>query len=333
MYADRVEIIKELEAKRNSKILLYVTGDRKGMETQLHVEVLDYFIHHLDLLDGDVEKISLVLHTRGGNTNAAWTLVNLIEQFCDKLEVIVPSKAHSAGTLMCLGAKTILMTKQATLGPIDPSVTTPLNPAIPGAPPGAKASVSVESIGGFLDFAKDALGEDSPGVAEAFMKLAGAVHPLVLGDAYRARSQIRMLAGRLLKKGNNEVNQEPILDFLCSESGSHDYTINRREADELGLHVEKPDDEQYELINRLFEDVRTELKLSEPFEPNILLGAENAVEYDIPRALVESTAGGTHSFRSKGKLQKIQIPTEPGVLKVGFQDTRTSEGWQHDAPQ
>ena len=59
------------------------------------------------------------MYTRGGNTLAGWSIINLIRQFCDELEIIIPSKAHSTGTLMALGANSIIMTKQATLGPID----------------------------------------------------------------------------------------------------------------------------------------------------------------------------------------------------------------------
>jgi len=85
------------------------------METQIHQEVLDMFADHLDA-PFPAKKISLILYTRGGDTLAAWNLVNLIRMYCDKLEVIVPSKARSSGTLICLGADTIVMTKQATLG-------------------------------------------------------------------------------------------------------------------------------------------------------------------------------------------------------------------------
>jgi ClpP class serine protease len=74
-----------------------------------------------------VQQAQLYLYTRGGNTLAAWTLVNLIRNFCKDFEVIVPFNCHSAGTLISLGANRIVMTKQATLGPIDPSVNGPLN--------------------------------------------------------------------------------------------------------------------------------------------------------------------------------------------------------------
>ena len=56
------------------------------------------------------------------------TIANMIRLFCDEFEVIVPSKAHSTATLICLGADRVVMTKQATLGPIDPGINDPPNP-------------------------------------------------------------------------------------------------------------------------------------------------------------------------------------------------------------
>src|SRR6059036_2761917 len=145
MYSSRVEYYKQLEQVRGSKVLLYVTGDRRQLETQIGKEVLDFFVHHLDLID-HAKKITLYLYTNGGDVIAAWSIANLIRQFCDEFEVIVSSKALSGGTLICLGADAIVMTKQAVLGPIDPSTNSPLNPQVPGAPPHVRAPVSVEAI-------------------------------------------------------------------------------------------------------------------------------------------------------------------------------------------
>ena len=62
-----------------------------------------------------------------------------------------------------------------------------------------------------------------------------------------------MLARRLITrqiKDENIINK--IIEFLCSESGSHDYTTNRREAkDSLGLAVEKPNDDLYRIIKKI----------------------------------------------------------------------------------
>lgn len=329
MYADRKPLYADLEKSRQSRVLVYVTGDRRQMETQIHPEVMDYFLHHLDTI-GDSDRISLFLYTRGGETLAAWSLVNMLRQFCKELEVIVPFKAHSAGTLMCLAADKIVMTKQATLGPIDPSVNTPLNPQIVGAPPNARVPVSVEDVNGFVEFAKKTL-KDDQGLAAAFQALAANLHPLVLGNAFRARSQIRMLAKKLMgDRFPDEAKAQNILEFLCSESGSHDYTINRREAGEhLGLPVEKPNDELYGLIKKIYDDVAKELDLTVPYDPNVLLGTQGSVNYSVPRSLVESAEGGSHAFISEGKLTKQQVPVQPGIIQTAIRDERTFEGWRH----
>lgn len=185
MFEDRLKSYEKLEADRNSVVITFITGDRRGLETKISSEAFDLFVHHLDHI-GVVERLTLYLYTRGGDTLAAWSLINLLRIFTDYLEVIVPSKAHSAGTLLCLGADSIMMTKQAALGPIDPSVHTPLNPQIPGAAPNAKVPVNVESINGFIEFARKTLGKGAD-LQQIFLHLASTVHPLVLGDAFRAR--------------------------------------------------------------------------------------------------------------------------------------------------
>lgn len=114
MYQERIELYKKLEKAYNSKVLVYVTSDRNNMATQIAPDVIDLFIKQLDRIE-ICEKISLYLYTRGGDTAAAWNLVNLLRMYCDELQVIIPHKAHSAGTIISLGANEIIMTKQATL--------------------------------------------------------------------------------------------------------------------------------------------------------------------------------------------------------------------------
>lgn len=339
MFKDRLDNYKKIEDLRKSKLLVYITGDRSGFETQIHPEVLDYFINHLDNLKKE-KKITLYLYTRGGNTLAAWSLTNLIRQFCDEFEVLIPSKAHSSGTLISLGANKIIMTKQATLGPIDPSLNSPLNPQNPQFPtnPQARVPVSVESIKGYFELAKKDLQiKNSESIANILINLSNQVHPLVLGDVYRSRTQIQMLARKLLSKQlKNETQIKKIISFLCSDSGSHDYTIYRREAkEELGLNIEKPDDNFYKIIKDIFDNIQEELELKKGFDPNILLGANNQATYSCRRALIESISGGTDVFVSEGTLIKNtqliqQAPNIPPVQRVIVEDQRKFEGWKHE---
>lgn len=330
MYQDRLASYKRIEKIRGSKLIAYVTGDRQNMETQIHPEVLDFFVDHLDLIN-KVPKISLFLYTRGGVTLTGWAIVNLIRQFCDDFEVIVPSKALSTGTLICLGANRIVMTKQAALGPIDPSVNTPLNPPIVGAPPGAKTPVSVEAVRGYLEMAKKELELSSEELLSCvLMKLSDNVHPLVLGDAFRATKQIQMLANRLISRQVQDPEQvKKIIDFLCSDSGSHDYTINRTEAREMGLNIERPTEALYREIKKIYNDIREEFELNLAFNTPFLLGEAEQQAYQCKRGCVESVKGGSFKFISEGTIKKVVLPPNMGGGQ-GVNDQRTFEGWRRD---
>lgn len=337
MFTERMPFYQAIEKERNSTLLVYATGDRPGLETQIHPEILDYFIEHLDII-GKPKRISLFLYTRGGSTLGAWSLVNLIKQFCDEFEVIIPSKAHSAGTLISLGASTIMMTKQATLGPIDPSLTSPLNPPNPMVPqnPNVRVPVSVESIKGYFQLATEDLSiHNQSDLKDIFIHLSNHVHPLVLGDVFRSRTQIQMLAKKLLSKHITDSKKlDEIISFLCSDSGSHDYTIYRREAMEvLGLNIEKPSDSFYKIIKSTFESIKSELELTVPFDPKIILGSNNAVDYQARRVLIESIHFGSHVYVSEGTMQRnsqqiAQPPPLPQLTRTIIEDQRKFEGWR-----
>ena len=156
-----------------------------------------------------------------------------------------------------------------------------------------------------------------------FQKLADEVHPIALGDVYRARTQIQMLAEKSLTTHieDNKVIKR-IISVLCSESGSHDYTINRREAiSDLQLPIEKPDPQFYSLIKNLYVDIREELELLKPFNPDSYLGKEQKKSFKFVRNLIESVTGGSDRFITKGKC--VRGNQGIGVLP-------DYEGWEHE---
>jgi ClpP class serine protease len=329
-YKSRKATLKAIAESRGSAVISYVTGDRRQLETQISPEIIDLFVEHLDEI-GPTKKISLLLHTNGGDTAAAWRLVNLLHTFCDELEVIITAKALSAGTLISLGANKIVMTKQAALGPIDPSINHPLNPLIPNAPH-VKAPVSVEAIRGYLDAATELGIKDASSLTQILVDLSNKVHPLVLGQIFRSREQIRFLAKKLLKRQlEDEQKTKEIIDFLCAESGSHDYTINRREARDLGLNIENPSDELYGLLRKLHLSYVDELKLLEPYDPYSLLGTDQTTDYALPRAAIESVKTGSHKFLSEGTLTKTvtqQVGPAGPFMQDMVNDNRKFEGWR-----
>lgn len=335
MNTERLKLYRQLESQRDSKLIVYFTGDRKGLETMIGSDTLVLFTNHLDKII-KADKISLYLYTRGGDTLTAWSLVNLLRNFCNELEVIVPFNCHSAGTLICLGANKILMTKQATLGPIDPSVNSPFNPPAPGYPPNVTLPVSVEQVNSYLEIARKVLRiRNKTSRANILIELSKKIHPHTLGAVYKSRSQIQMIAKKLLKYQNiNRSKVRNIINFLCSESGSHDYTIYRNEAiGSLGLNIQKPNDTEYTLIRDIYNDIQNEFKLLTPFIPIIELGSENHKSYNHRRCLIESIDGGCDVFISEGTLERLKDVTQvPGqiVSHHNIRDRRTFEGWRHE---
>ena len=334
MHNKRFELYKKLEEARKSRVIAYITGDRESWNTQIAYDALPLFTEHLDAM-GVVKKISLFLYTRGGMTMAAWAIINLIRSFCDELEIIIPFHCHSAGTLMCLGANCIVMTKQATLGPIDPSLTGPMNPIIPGVPfPNNRYAVSVEHVNAYLDIAKKDLKiKNQDSLAKILIDLSNKIHPLTLGAVYKSTNQIKMLAEKLLKHSDLDADKKKkLISFLCSESGSHDYAINRREAkDNLGLNIEKPTENLYTLIKDIYKNIEDSLLLKHSYNAQTYYeenkkntnGQLTAV-YRFERGLVESLAGGSDIYISEGTLSLIQTPQGPML-----NDFRKKEGWEH----
>jgi predicted transcriptional regulator len=306
-----------------------VNGERLNLQTQIAPDAVRPFVSLLDEI-GPTQKLTLLLDTNGGSTSAAWRLINLIRSFCDELEVIVPMKAMSAGTLMSLGADRIVMTKQAALGPIDPSLNS--HPFAPTTklPTGQQAQlpVSAEAVRGYIDEVKKDVKEDAA-IAAVWTHLADKLHPTVLGDIFRIGEQIRQLASELIKaQVEDHDKQQEIIQLLCSDSGSHDYTINRRKADAIGLKVEKPSAELYQKLSSLMDYYHQDLRTLEPYTLQGLLapGAPSS-NYSLIRGFIESK-DKCYGFVSEGEVIAQQQQAGQSAPAQTLVDNRTFEGWK-----
>lgn len=76
------------------------------------------------LINSDNAKgVSLLLDSPGGDGLTAERIIQICRNYSGgDFEVIVPARAKSAATMVCLGADQILMSPTSELGPIDPQV-------------------------------------------------------------------------------------------------------------------------------------------------------------------------------------------------------------------
>jgi hypothetical protein len=320
-WAERRALIEKIEQERKSRVICFLTSDRQGAETNINKDATRYVFEQLRAI-GKTPRLDVFLYTPGGDTLAAFGIARLLREFTDRVGVLAPGRCHSAGTLLAISANEIVMTPGATLSPIDPSVVGPLNPAVEVAP-GQRQIVplSVETVAGFKALVTadwDIKGEVA--LSEAFKLLAEKVHPLALGNVYRARQQIANLAHKLLHEHRKDEKAalDAIVDTLACNLGSHDYPISRREArDLLGKQIAPENAVVEGLLLDLMQDFASELELAKPFDPGMVLraaalaGQAGPVRVQHRLAIVESTGFGYAAEREMILTETRLVP--PGI--------------------
>lgn len=338
---DRIRLIQEIEKARGTRLLCYVTGDRRNHETKIATDIFSFVYEHL-LAFGHTTAVDLFLYTTGGDSIAGWGLVNLIREFCDKLNVIIPFKALSCGTLIALGADEIVMGRGGQLSPLDPSVSSPYNPQAPGQQAAGRLSllpVGVEDMMGYLRLAREeGKLKEEEAMASIIRVLSDKVHPLALGAAYRAREQGAMLAARLMEQHEKDKAKiEGVVAYLTKALPSHNYLIGKREARLItGLPIKKDIGEIEPLIWALYKDYEQWLELLTPYNPETILGTDSVATKFFDRAALESVKENklkSYVFKTQKELRRIQV-TQPGIPMpmTGVQERIIAEGWVEENP-
>ena len=135
------DLIGQIQKLRKSKVIVYITGDGQPVGSMIAEDAVRPLYEHL-LSIGKNAKIDLLLYSRGGDVSVPWRIVSMFREFCDEFSLLVPYKAHSAATLISLGADKIIMGKKAELSPIDPT----LRKATAGEITGPPQEISVEDV-------------------------------------------------------------------------------------------------------------------------------------------------------------------------------------------
>ena len=325
----RIELIKRIEQKRGSKVLAYITGDRQGLGgAHLASDVLPILEHHLSAMVKDAtERIDLFLYSRGGHSDTPWSIVTLIRELFKgrSFGVLIPSKAHSAATVIAVGADAIVMTPMAELGPIDATIYG--GPHNPRDPNGEPLPMSVEDVRGYMDLLETYRFIDAKERIQAFSHLANQVPPLGLGAVNRLLSQTRKVAEQLLRMRKEELgddNIKRIVDALASEIGSHSHVIRRSEAREIGIKFAA--NAEAEGINdellQLFSEYAKLLELDTPFKAEGELIAEDLEEKTWPGlklAIVESTCA-QHVYKIDVRVTRLrEVPPQVTFNLPGLQ--------------
>ena len=295
----RLELLKAIAAARNSKVISYVCSDRQGppgCSAQIGEDaVRPLYDHLLGLSDyGTLPQVDLFLYSRGGAVDVPWRIVSMIRAFAQRFCVLVPFRAHSAATLITLGADQVVLGRKGELGPIDPILNIQRKDSEGNA---VQEQISVEDVMAYLKFVKERGGvTDQGGLVSALGALNDAPGPILLGNMYRTHSHIRAVAAKMLEsrvEGLEEQKSAFIIETLAERTFAHGHAISRSEAREIGLPIADDDVDLERLMWDLYLGYETELKLLEPLEPASFLAGTDKRRESITSAMIESEWGLT----------------------------------------
>jgi hypothetical protein len=311
----RKELIKQIQDNRKSKLVTYITGDRRFVGALIAEDAVRPLYEQL-LTVGKSERIDLFLYSRGGDVSVPWRIVSMFREFCKEFSVIVPYKAHSAATLLSLGADEIIMGKKSELSPIDPTLTR----RAMGETSGPPQDISVEDVNSYLSFIKDRANiNDQSALASMVSILANNIAPLTLGNVNRQNSHIRLVARKLLTSRKQKLDEpkiNSIIETLTEKIYSHGHAIGRKEAEEIGLPIQRPKEELEDIIWKLYLEYENFLQFYDPMDPQTILASQEEVHFDkIPVAVIESEQR-THLFSPQiDYKRKRQVP---GNLQINL---------------
>jgi ClpP class serine protease len=223
---ERQDLIKEIDAAEHTHLICYVGGSQTEIDREDIIGFVD-LLHNIST----GEPIDLMLHTCGGDVDACEKLVGLIHANVvdSPFRVVIPDLAKSAGTLMALGASTILMSDTSELGMIDPQFPMKDN----------QGSEIWHSVIAYLE-ARDEHAEALTANPKDPVALLMLDHfdAKVVQKFRGIRDRVRTFAEDLLKRRGlpaSTISQE-----LMSPSRwkTHGQPINHADAAQLGLPVE-----------------------------------------------------------------------------------------------
>ncbi len=340
---NKKQLIQQIEGLRKSKVITYLTSDRQGpVNARIAGDIIPVISRQLRTI-GKAANIDLFLYSTGGDTMVPWRLVSMIREYCDKFSVLIPYKAHSAATMISLGADEILMTDLSEISPIDPSTANVFNPQDPKNPQN-KIAISVEDVMAYFDLAKNKFGikndQELAAIFNKFVEANPQIHPLALGNINRTHNLIRILAKRLLKSHKTPMKEdeiEKIVDYFTEKLYSHQYFIGRKEAkDDLGLKtVHFADAMLSKAMTDLYEEYKKEMELGKLWNPENELGLnvmQNKKDYKI--AFIESRdISNCFELTIDYKKQQVNIiqQTPQGPIQVPQEQVAfriVGQGWK-----
>ncbi|MEU0879530.1 hypothetical protein ABZ345_13080 [Lentzea sp. NPDC005914] len=252
----RQDAIRKIQDATERKLICYISGSAGYIERDDIIPLTDLLYQ----VQPGV-KLDLMLHTLGGDVDAAEKIAGLLLKTVGsdgELRVIVPHCAKSAGTLISLAAHSIVMSDTSELGPIDPQL-------VMATPEGMRLSRPAQS---YIDAYEDIIRQIKGGTESPALHALIEKFDLVQLDMCRkALLRSRKFAEKFLREGmfrGQNANITAIAAKLNSNADwlSHGAVINADDAQQLDLRIDYRDENEneWQAYWRLYLEMRCTLR-------------------------------------------------------------------------
>ncbi len=227
----RHDFIRKIEAETGRSLIVYFSDVRHPAGSIDRDDIAPFG----DLLEKAGEDLDLLIHSAGGDIDAAEKIVYMCRSRAKTFRAIVPEYAKSAATLIALAADCILMGYASELGPIDPQI-------VITTPEGRSVQRPAQSfLDGLEDIKKKV--KDEGELSPVYYPPLSQLDPALLDYCNKAIKRSREFAVKWLKKhmcADSPPKAEQIADRLLDVGRylSHGIVIDHTEAGEIGLKVE-----------------------------------------------------------------------------------------------
>ena len=197
-------------------------------------------------------ELDLIIHSGGGDPDAAEAIVDYLRSKFDHIRVFVPISAMSAATMIALSADEIVLGRHSHLGPIDLQV--------PVSTPNGFVYVPAQAI--LSEFEEADAEFRVRGHNTAWHPIIAQLRPGLINSCRVSQARAKELVARWLEtymfKGLDDANKraarvaDAVADF--NKFGSHGRPINLEQAENMGLNVRRleDDDDLQDLVLSVF---------------------------------------------------------------------------------
>ena len=254
---------------RHRDLLVLYYPDGADIENENIEHIYDEFITRHALF-GQSVPLDVLIHTQGGDPDAAYMVAQVIRNFSNDVVMLVPYYAHSAGSLMCFCGDSIRLGQYATLSPIDITLEDPAlqEPIILGS-----VDAYMDFVAAMRQMVEDALQETHESrrksiagsqrpmeskVEESMMtELIKQVGALRIGELFRERTLTTFYAQRLLRdymlKNSQEEEITKIINKMVFDAPSHEFVIDYHVASDWDLPVNEMKSDEFKKTKALID--------------------------------------------------------------------------------